>query len=81
MEFVGRDSKKKHKILVRIVGVPAEIETEHFFNTSLERYRYANLLFPPFYDVEDPLSSSQEPAIGPYLQPHEYSSQHRILFL
>jgi hypothetical protein len=29
---------------IRIAGVPAEIPIEHLSNTSLERYRYINLL-------------------------------------
>jgi hypothetical protein len=34
---------KTMKTLVSTVDVPAEIQTEHLPNTSLERYRYTNV--------------------------------------
>jgi hypothetical protein len=36
--FVCGDQTEARNILVRVVGVPAEIRTGHFPNTSLERY-------------------------------------------
>jgi hypothetical protein len=37
-------TEENYETSVRIASVPAEIRTEHIPNTSLERYRYTNLL-------------------------------------
>lgn len=36
--------EKTTKLSLRIVGYLAEIGTEHFLNTNLERYNYTNML-------------------------------------
>lgn len=40
----GESEKKYGKILLSLVGVPAEVRSQHLPNTSLQRCRYTNLL-------------------------------------
>jgi hypothetical protein len=37
------ETKKPWKTWVMVVGVPAEIWTQHLLNTNLEHYRYTNV--------------------------------------
>jgi hypothetical protein len=41
--------RKKQKLSVTIANVPPEIRTAHLPNTSLECYRYVNLLGAEFH--------------------------------